>query len=235
MMKKRDLAILKDLERFRCLTRDDIINLHFKDLKQPISCCNNVLKRLRRDGYIEINADYKPYIYFPSPSPIKKDSSKIPHFLAIARFYMDVLKIEDIKQFIVEPKYGKGFMEPDAFMIWKRAPFFVEIQRSVYSHKVMMEKYNRYMSYFLSNEWQHEPWQPSNKKVFPTILLITDTRYALPVHPMMKFIQLATIEELIPPVLATNSQPPSLANEKMKKHQNPTLGSEKEGIRISLG
>lgn len=222
-MKKRDLAIFKDLERFRCLTRDDIINLHFEDLKQPVSCCNNVLKRLRRDGYIEVNTDHKPYIYFPSPSPIKKNSAKIPHFLAIARFYMDVLKIEDIKQFNVEPKYGKGYMEPDAFMIWKRAPFFVEIQRSLYSHKVMMDKYNRYLAYYMSNEWQQEPWQPADKKVFPKILLITDTRYALPSHSVMKFIQLTEIRELFP-------QPPTLETE-----SHSLNFSREKGIQINIG
>lgn len=33
-MRKRDVAILNDLQRFRCLTRNDIIELHFKGLKQ---------------------------------------------------------------------------------------------------------------------------------------------------------------------------------------------------------
>lgn len=220
-MKKRDLAILKDLERFRCLTRDDIINLHFKDLKQPISCCNNVLKRLRRDGHVEINSDYKPYIYFSSPSPIKKDSAKIPHFLAIVQFYNSLRKFSEPKHFIVEPKYGKQYMEPDAFIIWKRAPFFVEIQRSVYSHKVMMDKYNRYLAYFMSDEWQQEPWQPANKKVFPKILLITDTRYAFPPHPVMKFIQIANINELIPLTSATESHVLKVSPEK--------------GIQINIG
>jgi hypothetical protein len=43
-------------------------------------------------------------------------------------------------------------MEPDAFMRWKKGPFFVEIQRSVYSDKVMQEKVGRYEAYFMSNE-----------------------------------------------------------------------------------
>ncbi len=164
-MRKRDLAIIRDLERFRCLTRDDIIDLHFSRLKQPVTCCNTVLKRLRRDGYIEVNTNHQPYLYFPSPASIKKDSTKIPHFLKIVEFYKSLLKFEEPKTFIVEPKYGKGYMEPDAFMIWKRAPFFVEIQRSVYSARVMDEKVKRYEEYFFSNEWQQEAWQPQNKKV----------------------------------------------------------------------
>jgi hypothetical protein len=179
------------------MTRDDIIDLHFTGLKNPITCCNTVLKRMRRDGQIEVNTSQQPYIYFSSPSPIKKDSTKIPHFLKIIEFYKQLLKVEDPRTFIVEPKYGKGFMEPDAFMIWKRAPFFVEIQRSVYSHKVMSEKFNRYLAYYMNKEWQDEPWQPANRLIFPKVLLITDTRYQLPKHPEVKFLQVQSASQFI--------------------------------------
>lgn len=195
-MRKRDLDILKDLERFRCMTRDDIINLHFTGLKNPVTCANTVLKRLRRDGHIEVNTDYQPYIYFLSPSPIKKDSAKIPHFLKIVEFYGDLLKHQAPQSFIVEPKYGKGYMEPDIFMIWKRAPFFVEIQRSVYSHKIMSDKVDRYEAYRLSGEWKNESWQPHDRKVFPTVIVVTDTRYNIE-SPFVKFIQIQNLEQLV--------------------------------------
>lgn len=195
-MKKRDMAILNDLQRFRCMTRDDIIDLHFQGLKQPVTSCNTVLKRLRRDGYIEVNKDRQPYIYFPAPAGIKKDSAKIPHFLEIVDFYKQTLQHEQPKTFIVEPKYCKGFMEPDAFMIWKRSPFFVEVQRSVYSEKIMNEKVQRYEAYFMSNEWQQEPWQPANKKVFPAVILITDNRYNIQSNNI-KIHQVASVSELI--------------------------------------
>lgn len=178
-MKNRDLAIINDLERFRCMTRDDIIDLHFKGLKNPVTCANTVLKRLRRDGYIEVSKERHPYIYFPSPAAIKKDSAKIPHFLKIVEFYRSLVSIEAPEKFIVEPKYGKGYMEPDGFMIWKRAPFFVEIQRSIYSEKVMDEKIQRYEAYYISNEWQKESWQSEYKKVFPSVLILTETRYKI--------------------------------------------------------
>lgn len=195
-MRKRDVDILNDLQRFRCLTRDDIIDLHFSHLKQPVTCCNTVLKRLRRDGLIEVNVNQQPYLYFSSPAPIKKDSTKIPHFLRIVDFYKSLKNYEDPKTFIVEPKYGKGFMEPDAFMLWKRAPFFVEIQRSIYSERVMNEKIQRYEAYYMSNEWQQEPWQPANKMVFPTVILITDTRYKIE-SPNIKFYQVPDIDLLV--------------------------------------
>ncbi|MCM3405932.1 replication-relaxation family protein [Cytobacillus oceanisediminis] len=195
-MRKRDIAILNDLQRFRCLTRDDIMELHFNNLKQPVTCCNTVLKRLRRDGLVDVNVNHQPYLYFPSPAPIKKDSTKIPHFLRIVEFYKSLGKYSEPKTFIVEPKYGKGFMEPDAFMIWKKAPFFVEIQRSIYSEKVMNEKIQRYEAYYMSNEWQQEPWQPQNKKVFPAVIVITDTRYKIE-SPYIKFYQVPNIDLLI--------------------------------------
>lgn len=196
-MRKRDLTILNNLERFRCMTRDDIIALHFNGLKNPVTCCNTVLKRLRRDGLIEVNTNHQPYLYFPSPAGIKKDSTKIPHFLKIVEFYRSLLKHEDPKTFIVEPKYKKGYMEPDAFMIWKRAPFFVEIQRSIYSSKVMAEKVKRYEDYYYSDEWQQEHWQPENKKVFPTVIVITDTRYDIE-SACIKFHQVQSIDQLLP-------------------------------------
>lgn len=195
-MKKRDLAIINDLNRFRCLTRDDIIDLHFKNLKHPVTCCNTVLKRLRRDGYIEVSTERQPYIYFPAPSTIKKDSTKIPHFLKIVEFYKSALSYEQPKSFIVEPKYGKGFMEPDAFLHWKRAPFFVEIQRSIYSEKVMKEKIDRYERYYLSDHWKEEPWQPANKKVFPAVIIITTTRYKID-SPNIKFNQVQSLNQLV--------------------------------------
>lgn len=195
-MKKRDLAILNDLQRFRCLTRDDIIDLHFSQLKQPVTGCNTVLKRLRRDGQIEVNTNHHPYTYFISPSPIKKDSAKIPHFLQIVAFYKSLLKYQIPQSFIVEPKYGKGYMEPDAFMIWKRAPFFVEIQRSIYSDKIMQEKIKRYEDYYISKKWEEENWQPQSKKVFPTVIVITNTRYQLD-SEYINFHQVETIDQLV--------------------------------------
>ena len=104
-----------------------------------------------------------------SPSPIKKDSAKIPHFLKIVELYVDIIRHQAPQSFIVEPKYGRGYMESDIFIIWKRAPFFVEIQCSVYSHKVMREKLDRYEAYRFSGEWKNNSWQPHDRKVFPVV------------------------------------------------------------------
>lgn len=196
-MRKRDLAILNDLTRFRCLTRDDIIELHFSNLKNPVTCCNTVLKRLRRDCHIEANTSQQPFIYFLAPAPIKKDSTKIPHFLRIVDFYKQIKKHEDPHTFIVEPKYGKGFMEPDAFMRFKKRPFFVEIQRTIYSERTMNEKVKRYEAYYYREEWKNEAWQPKERKpIFPRIVMITDTRYNIE-SSVIKIIQTPSVEEFV--------------------------------------
>jgi hypothetical protein len=129
----------------------------------------------------------------------KKDVSSpegITHFLKIVEFYGDIIRHQAPRSFIVEPKYGKGYMEPDIFMIWKRAPLFVEIQRSVYSHKVMSEKVDRYEAYRLSGEWKNESWQPQDRKVFPTVIVLTDTRYNIE-SPFVKFVQIQNLEQLV--------------------------------------
>ncbi|WP_242300248.1 replication-relaxation family protein [Bacillus cereus group sp. BfR-BA-01448] len=176
-MKSRDKAILSNLKRFRCMSRDDIIDLHFHGLKNAVTCCNTVMKRLRRDGHVAANITQQPFIYFPQPSTLRKTSQKIPHFLGIVDVYKQLIHYEKPKLFKVEPKYGKEFMEPDAFTIWRRSPFFIEVQKSVYSKKIMQDKINRYELYFHSQEWHNESWQPKDSKFFPSILIITDKKY----------------------------------------------------------
>ncbi|KXX90452.1 MULTISPECIES: replication-relaxation family protein [Bacillus] len=176
-MRNRDKAILNNLKRFRCMSRDDIIDLHFQGLKNAVTCCNTVMKRLRRDGHVNANISQQPYIYFPQSSTLRKTSQKIPHFLGILDVYKQLIYYEKPKLFKVEPKYGKEFMEPDAFTIWRRSPFFIEVQKSVYSKKVMQDKINRYELYFHSQEWHKESWQPKESKYFPSILIITEKYY----------------------------------------------------------
>ena len=176
-MRNRDKAILNNLKRFRCMSRDDIIDLHFQGLKNAVTCCNTVMKRLRRDGHVDANISQQPYIYFPQSSTLCKTSQKIPHFLGIVDVYKQLIYYEKPKLFKVEPKYGKEFMEPDAFTIWRRSPFFIEVQKSVYSKKVMQDKINRYELYFHSQEWHKESWQPKESKYFPSILIITEKYY----------------------------------------------------------
>jgi hypothetical protein len=179
-MNQRDKAILSDLERFRVLSRDDIIELHFSGLKTPVTQANSVLKRLRRDGYIEANTDPRKYLYFPSPAPIKKDSQKIPHFLAIADFYRQLRRIEEPRTFEVEPKLGKGMPEPDIFTIWSKMPIFVEIQRQQYGREKIEDKMKRYETYYYSDEWHALPWQPQGKQpIFPRVLIVGEARYNL--------------------------------------------------------
>ncbi|HET7579783.1 MAG TPA: replication-relaxation family protein [Bacillales bacterium] len=186
-LRKRDRAIIDALNRFRCLSRDQIAAMYFDHVKHPVKNANDVLKRLRRDGYIDANTDRQPYVYFPEPSAIRKDSQKVDHYLAIAGVYIEMTAYEQPREFVVEPRYGADYMEPDAFVRWRGAPWFIEVQRSVYSDKVMNAKFNRYRRYFASNEWRDEPWQPKGRAVFPRVLLIAPTRYAVNVEEFRVF------------------------------------------------
>ncbi|MEK5477557.1 replication-relaxation family protein [Paenibacillus sp. FSL R5-0407] len=195
-MNARDKAILSDLERFRCLSRDDIAELHFSHTKHPVTQANIVLKRLRREGVIKFSAERRKYIYFPAERAIKEDSQKINHFLAIADFYRQLNRIEAPRLFQVEPKLGgKGLPEPDVFTIWKGAPWFVEIQRTRYTEKVMAEKLNRYERYYIGGEWERASWQPAEKKIFPYVWIIGKGTYNIGVRPFRVF-QIA-VEEML--------------------------------------
>jgi hypothetical protein len=177
-MKTRDKAIIDDLLRFRCLSRDDIAELHFPGVRQPIREANTVLLRLRRTGEISVSKERRQYVYFPQQS-IKKDSTKIPHFLSIAEFYRETKRHGDHRVFEVEPKLGgKGLPEPDVFMIWKGMPWFVEVQRSVYNEKQWQEKMNRYEAYYLGGDWKEAEWQPEKKR-FPYVWIIGKGRAGL--------------------------------------------------------
>ncbi|MGX5475436.1 replication-relaxation family protein [Bacillus toyonensis] len=195
-MRSRDKVILSDLKRFRCMSRDDIVDLHFQGLKNAVTCCNTVMKRLRRDGHVDANISQQPYIYFPQPSTLRKTSQKIPHFLGIVDVYKQLIHYEKPELFKVEPKYGKEFMEPDAFSIWRRSPFFIEVQKSVYSKKIMQDKINRYELYFHSQEWHNESWQPKESKFFPFILIITDKQYDIS-SPNLRIFQASSISNFM--------------------------------------
>lgn len=195
-MRKRDKSIIDNLARFRCLTRDDIIDLHFSKLKYPIGAANSVLNRLRLQGHITANINQQPYVYFVNPSPIKKDSQKIPHFLSIVDFYKQVRKYQEPNIFTIEPKFDKGLCEPDIFMFFNKTPFFVEIQKNHYSSKVINAKIQRYERYFSSGQWKHDHWQKKDNLMFPYVWFITDTRYSIK-SSNFTILQSKTVKELI--------------------------------------
>ncbi|GIP38287.1 hypothetical protein J31TS4_15670 [Paenibacillus sp. J31TS4] len=190
----RDKAIISDLERFRAMTRDQIAALHFSHCRNPAKDANLCLKRLRRDSLITCSTERRIYVYFPVPS-IKKDSSKLQHYLGLCDVFLELRKHDMPKWFTIEPKYGKGHPEPDIFTIWKGAPFWIELQRSVYSDRVMKEKLDRYERYFYSDDWHAEPWQPTDRKVFPRVWIITQAMYQ--VDRPFKVIQTKSVEELL--------------------------------------
>lgn len=192
-MKSRDQEIISTLDRFKCLTRDDLITLFFKDKKSPVSNCNQVLRRLRDRGHIKQSKRHNPAIYFPNPSTIKENSQKIDHFQSIARLFITLRNY--ISAFDVEPKLGpKGTVEPDAFMIFNNSPYYCESQLTKYDAKTMKAKIQRYENYYYSNEWTKLYWQPEDP-FFPAIAIFTETPYEI--DSFLEIYQYKSAQELL--------------------------------------
>lgn len=185
-MNKRDLQIINDLERFRVMSRNDIIDLYFSHLKNPVNSANTVLKRLVRDGQIKVSKLFNPYVYLPIQSIVKLNSTKIPHFLKIVEVYKQIRKYANPALVQVEPKFKKGLVEPDVFTIIKGTPFFIEIQRNIYSQKVMNDKIKRYEALYYSNEYKN----------FPFIIMVSDIKYKIDSNVLNVF-QVRSIDEFM--------------------------------------
>lgn len=171
MTTKRDKEIIKDLNRFRVMDRDSIAEIHFSNLKNPQVAANNVLLRLFRDGLIQRSNAFVPYVYFGPDVNMKKNSAKINHFLAILNVYKEMRKLGRLETFLVEPKYGKkGIAEPDIFALFRSRGFFIEVQRTIYSEKLMHEKMNRYVDLYNSS---------IISKPFPHVLILSDQKYTI--------------------------------------------------------
>jgi hypothetical protein len=187
-LKQRDRAIIDDLNKFRVMDRDSVAELHFINLKKPDCAANNVLLRLFRDGYIQRSTAFQPYVYFGPEVNMKKNSAKIGHFLAILQVYKEVMKQEKVSTFLVEPKYGKkGTVEPDIFCLYRRTPFFIEVQNSIYSEKQMADKLDRYEELYHSSILHNEGWQTKEKPLFPHVLILSEQRYAVEHYPFRIF------------------------------------------------
>lgn len=224
-MNERDRAILNNLNMFRCMSRDQIVSLHFNSLKNPINSCNSVLKRLTRDNYIKCSKRFSPYVYFPAESKIKETSQKIPHFLELVNTIIEMKAFKEPKHLMIEPKYGgKGTIEPDIFCMWYGNPMFIEVQRNVYTKEVMQKKISLYEEYYYSEVWKDESWQRPDKIKFPSILIITPTRYAIE-SSELKVHQSPSITDFIAFIQGNNEKP---------KIEKNTLKSSNGVLKVNL-
>lgn len=213
MLTNRDKAIIKDLTKFRVMDRDSIAELHFSHVKRPHVAANNVLLRLLRDGEIQRSTKYTPYLYFGPEVQMKKTSQKIGHFLAILDTYKEIRKHGKIESFLVEPKYWKkGTAEPDAYLYFRKTPFFIEVQKSIYSEKQMQEKMDRYLDFYNSG------FMGEN---FPRLLILSEQHYAIEGEYPFKVFQAENFTKFIDSL-------------KPKEERRPQL-PKPEGIRVKVG
>lgn len=197
-MIQRDKDILESLRQFRVLNRDQLIELHFKGLKQDVTVCNRVMRRLQLLGEVDVDRNVRPYVYFPNPTSVSKNSSKLKHFRAIADIVIEAKALGEVRELVVEPKLGaKGTVEPDIFMIWNNTPFFVEVQTAnVQKSNYMVKKLERYENYFLSNQWKSLHWQRPSKPVFPYVLILSRHPYQLKDTPF-HVLQVKSLEDFM--------------------------------------
>ena len=172
--------IIETLEQFRALSTHQIAEIFYNYTKNPVTNANFALKRLRDRGYIEVNTNMQPYVYFPKPSRIKQDGQKVEHFLKIADFYLQLKRAGGhVKFFHVEPQYMDGSIRPDACVSWRDKIWFVEIQNSHYTHTVMSEKMKRYQTFYASKDWKELPFVKSK---FPHVWIVADHKYKIDVE-----------------------------------------------------
>jgi hypothetical protein len=210
-LSNRDKAIIRDLNRFRVMDRDSIAEIHFAGLKNPKFAANNVLLRLLRDGRIQRSTAFVPYVYFGPETQIKKQSQKIGHFLAILNVYKEMRKLGKLETFLVEPKYGsKGVAEPDIFAMYRNTPFFIEVQKTVYSEKQMNEKLQRYVDFYNTGIMA---------KPFPRVLILSDQRYAIDGDYPFKVFQAESFTQF---------------NQSLTQHPKPSSQPQSSGIRAVI-
>ncbi|WP_251345386.1 hypothetical protein [Heyndrickxia oleronia] len=211
MLTTRDKAIIKDLNKFRVMDRNSIAELHFSNLKNPILSTNNVLLRLLRDGQIQRSTEFTPYVYFGPNVQIKKNSQKISHFLAILNTYKEIRKHGHIQTFLVEPKYSKkGCAEPDVFLKFRNTGFFIEVQKTLYSDKLMQGKMDRYLEFYQLNIM--DP--------FPHVLILSDQRYAIDDEYPFKVFQSESFTDFINTLKGNNKVVPQIKQPSIKRVVN---------------
>ena len=209
-LSERDKAIIRDINRFRVMDRDSIAELHFADKKRPINSANNVLKRLVAEGHIRRSTAWgTPYLYLSAESGVKANSAKIPHYLEILRTYKEICAFGKPEVFVVEPKYAKGLAEPDAFFIWRKTPFFLECQRTFYSQKQIDAKFKRYKALYDSGLVFGEPWQPADRKVFPYILVLSESRWSVNGDYPFKVVQAQSFRQFVESLRPAQPKPKS--------------------------
>lgn len=157
-MRQRDLDIIKSLEKFKCLERNQIAELHFSKNANPIVNTNRVLRRLRNDGYIQANTNraFQQYVYFLNPSSMKIDSKKIDHYLMIAQGYIDLNKTSTVSRYDIEPKIDNAKFIPDGYCEWMGKKWFLEYQNSLYTTNQLINKLDKYVDYYNKGYWHDE-------------------------------------------------------------------------------
>lgn len=147
------------------------------------------MQQCRKEGWIEVNAERKPYVYFASPvKKVKKYSAALDHHLTLVDIYIDLIEVEPSVKVVPEVNFGKGFPRVDLIIqLWNQW-YFTEVQRTRVTLKKMRDKISQYEDLYIHSK--HEDICEEF-----TILLITERSYDI--TSRLPLIQVSNIKELL--------------------------------------
>lgn len=173
---RRDEATVDSIKLVGCLVREQIQELHFEKAIKKCQHRLNVLysqKKLLQRGRCDVSDSY---CYWPTG---QKKPYRIDHNILLNWIYISARAHGvEVKTWIAP--YIQPEVEPDAFTIFcydgKFIPLFIEFQRAI--NNSTFDKVAKYINHFLALEWAKKDWAKpcNNKKVYPTILVVTDGR-----------------------------------------------------------
>lgn len=182
-MKKRDEAIIQDMYRFRAMTRDDIIALHFSNVKRGVNNCNTVMKRLRDNGEVDVIKSVKPFIYVIPHKENGYEPQQTKRYLELVSIYREMRQRGEVSIWETEPQLPGLQHTPDAIAVWNGRPYFVETSYSASTVEKATAKIKSYQQYWKQRKlWREEGWHKPNQKSFPHVILITSKQMLLTSH-----------------------------------------------------
>ncbi|MCY0892340.1 MAG: replication-relaxation family protein [Acidibacillus sp.] len=127
------------------------------------------------------------------------NTAKTAHWLAIADLYIRLRKIERPLFFIPEYREvieNKRIFSPDAWLVWRKRPFFVEVQLTVMPSMRWKDKWKSYELFYLRLDKRAFQPKPPARPVKPQILVVSRQRDSTIGSP--RGIEIIRLESLLP-------------------------------------
>lgn len=137
---ERQEMIVKYIEKFKVMTRDQIITLFFSEVAAKVKNCNETMLKLVNRGFLKRIDAYQQYHYtLEGELEVEPRSPKYNHHIDVAELFCSIYKTPDIKviRFDVDAFMNTvtGIPSPDLIVQirlpnYKKCTFFFEVQRT---------------------------------------------------------------------------------------------------------